>query len=157
LSKPTSSHAYGIGIIAMIVGLAIGISYYQLYYLPELTAKPKIAEAILNPKEETIINMIKGSSSPDQQDNFVPKLVHIQLEIDNKVIWDNIDDTPHTVTPDSGHEYTDKYSGKFGSVGVIKPGEKYEFLFTAPEVEIDYHCEPHPWMTGKLIITKARF
>jgi len=157
LSKPTSSHAYGIGIIAMIVGLAAGISYYQLYYLPELTAKPKISEEILNPTEETIINMIKGSDSPQQQDNFVPKLVNIQLEIDNKVVWENIDATPHTVTPDSGHEYTDKYSGKFGSVGVVKPGEKYEFLFTQPEVEIDYHCEPHPWMTGKIIITKARF
>jgi len=157
LSKPTSSHAYGIAIIAMIVGMAAGISYYQLYYLPELTAKPRISEEILNPHEETIINMIKGSSSPEQQDNFVPKLVNIQLGIDNKVIWDNIDDTPHTVTADSGHEYTDKYSGKFDSVGVVKPGEKYEFLFTEPEVEIDYHCEPHPWMKGKLIITKARF
>ena len=157
MSKPTSSHAYGIAIIAMIVGMAAGISYYQLYYLPELTAKPRISEEILNPHEETIINMIKGSSSPEQQDNFVPKLVNIQLGIDNKVIWDNIDDTPHTVTADSGHEYTDKYSGKFDSVGVVKPGEKYEFLFTEPEVEIDYHCEPHPWMKGKLIITKARF
>ena len=157
MSKPTSSHAYGIGIIAMIVGLAAGISYYQLYYLPELTAKPKISEEILNPHEETIINIIKGSSSPEQQDNFVPKLVNIQLGIDNMVIWENIDDTPHTVTADSGHEYTDKYSGKFSSIGVVKAGERYEFLFTQPEVEIDYHCEPHPWMKGKLIITKARF
>lgn len=157
MSKPTSSHAYGIGIIAVIVGLAAGISYYQLYYLPELTAKPKISEEILNPLEETIINMIKGSSNPEQQDSFVPKLVNIQLGIDNMVVWENIDDTPHTVTADSGHEYTDKYSGKFDSVGVVKPGEKYEFLFTEPEVEIDYHCEPHPWMKGKLIITKARF
>ena len=157
MSKPTSSHAYGIGIIAVIVGLAAGISYYQLYYLPELTAKPKISEEILNPLEGTIIDMIKGSSNPEQQDNFVPKLVNIQLGIDNMVVWENIDDTPHTVTADSGHEYTDKYSGKFGSVGVVKPGEIYEFLFTEPEVEIDYHCEPHPWMKGKLIITKARF
>lgn len=157
MSKPTSSHAYGIAIIAMIVGMAAGISYYQLFYLPELTAKPKISEEILNPHEETVINMIKGSSSPEQQDNFVPKLVNIQLGIDNKIVWKNIDDTPHTVTADAGHEYVDKYSGKFGSLGVVKPGEKYEFLFTAPEVEIDYHCEPHPWMKGKLIITKARF
>jgi len=155
LSKPTSSHAYGIGIIAMIVGLAVGISYYQLYYIPELTAKPKISEQILNPIEaENVINMIKGSASPEQQDNFVPKLVNIQLGIDNRIIWENIDETPHTVTPDTPFE--DKYSGKFGSVGVVKPGDKYEFLFTQ-DAEIEYHCEPHPWMTGKLVITKARF
>ena len=155
MSKPTSSHAYGIGIIAMIVGLAVGISYYQLYYIPELTAKPKISEQILNPIEaENVINMIKGSASPEQQDNFVPKLVNIQLGIDNRIIWENIDETPHTVTPDTPFE--DKYSGKFGSVGVVKPGDKYEFLFTQ-DAEIEYHCEPHPWMTGKLVITKARF
>lgn len=154
LSKPTSSHAYGIGIIAMIVGLAVGISYYQLYYLPELFAKPEVEEEILNPTRVTTINMILGSSSPEQQDNFVPKLVNIQLSFDNKLIWDNIDDTPHTVTPDE--PYKDSYSGEFGSHGVIKPGETYEFLFTEP-AEISYHCEPHPWMTGKLIITKVRF
>ena len=154
MSKPTSSHAYGIGIIAMIVGLAVGISYYQLYYIPELTAKPKIAEVVLNPIEESLINMIKGASRQEQQDNFVPKLVNIQLGINNKVIWENIDETAHTVTPDK--EFEDKYSGKFGSSGVIKPGTKYEFLFTEP-TEIDYHCEPHPWMKGKLIITEARF
>ena len=154
MSKPTSSHAYGIGIIAMIVGLAVGISYYQLYYIPELTAKPKIAEVVLNPVEESLINMIKGASRQEQQDNFVPKLVNIQLGINNKVIWENIDETAHTVTPDK--EFEDKYSGKFGSLGVVKPGTKYEFLFTEP-AEIEYHCEPHPWMKGKLIITEARF
>jgi len=141
----------------MIVGLAAGISYYQLYYLPELTAKPKISEEILNPQEETIINMIKGSSNKDQQDNFVPKLVNIQLGIDNKVIWSNIDDEAgHTVTPDPSFEFNDKYSGEFGSLGIVKQGEKYEFLFTE-ETEIEYHCDPHPWMTGKIVIKKARF
>lgn len=156
MSKPTSSHAYGIGIIAMIVGLAVGISYYQLFYLPELSAKPKISEEVLYPHEETVINMIKGSANKDQQDNFVPKLVNLQLGIDNKVVWENTDETPHTVTLDANTPFEDKYSGKFGSTGVVKPGEKYEFLFTQ-DAEIGYHCEPHPWMTGKVIVTKARF
>lgn len=156
MSKPTSSHAYGIGIIAMIVGLAAGISYYQLYYLPELNAKPKIAEEILNPTEEIVINMIKDSANKDQQDNFVPKLVNLQLGIDNKVVWENIDETPHTVTLDASTPFEDKYSGKFGSLGVVKPGEKYEFLFTQ-KAEIGYHCEPHPWMTGKIIVKESRF
>ena len=155
MSKPTSSHAYGIGIIAMIVGMAVGISYYQLFYVPELTAKPKIAEEILNPKEETQIHMVPGAANPQQQDNFIPKLVKdIQLGFNNKVTWENTDQTPHTVTPDT--PFKDLYSGDFGSKGVVKPGEKYEFLFTQ-ESEIAYHCEPHPWMKGKIIITKSRF
>ena len=41
-------------------------------------------------------------------------------------------------------------------LGVIKPGNTYEFLFTEPQ-EIPYHCEPHPWMTGKIIVEISRF
>ncbi len=139
----------------MIVGMAAGISYYQLYYIPELTAKPKIAEEVLNPPEVTEIKMVPGASNPQQQDNFIPKLVKdIQLSLNNKVGWENTDQTPHTVTPDT--PFKDKFSGDFGSPGVVMPGTKYEFLFTQP-AEISYHCEPHPWMKGKIIITEKRF
>ena len=139
----------------MIVGLAAGISYYQLYYIPELTAKPRIAEEVLNPVEESKIQMVPGSANPQQQDNFIPKLVKdIQLGLNNRVIWENMDQTPHTVTPDT--PFKDKYSGDFGSTGVVKPDMRYEFLFTE-EAEIEYHCEPHPWMKGKIIVTKSRF
>ena len=154
MSVPASSHAYGIGIMTVIIGMTIGITFYSVYYLPESLAKPAVAEHILNPVKETFIEMIIGSASADQQDNFVPKLVNIQLGIDNLVIWKNVDDTAHTVTPD--HRAEDSYSGTFGSSGVIKPGEEYQFLFTEDH-EIEYHCEPHPWMTGTIIVTKQRF
>ncbi|MEM4252549.1 MAG: plastocyanin/azurin family copper-binding protein [Candidatus Nitrosotenuis sp.] len=132
----------------------MGIGYYQMYYLPEESAKPSVSQEILEPVDVTKIDIIPGSALPDQKDNFVPKLVNIQLGIDNKVIWHNSDDTPHTVTPD--HNVADSYSGQFGSPGVIKAGETYEFLFTE-DIEIEYHCQPHPWMKGKLIVTKQRF
>ncbi len=154
LSSSSTSHAYGIGIITIIVGLSVGIVFYQMFYLPESMARPSVDEHILHPVKETVIDMIQGSANPNQQDNFVPKLVNIQLGIDNLVIWKNIDDTPHTVTPD--HRAEDSYSGPFGSSGVVKAGEEYEFLFTEAH-EIEYHCDPHPWMTGKLIVTKQRF
>ena len=73
---------------------------------------------------------------------------------DTVVYWTNDDETPHTVTPDHGHK--DGYSGQFGSDGVLKAGEVYDFLFTE-EGEIHYHCQPHPWMKGELVITKQRF
>ena len=154
LSTPTSSHAYGIGIITVIVGISISIIFYQMFYLPESLTKPSVAEEILEPVETTMIQMILGSANTNQQDNFIPKLVNIQLGLDNHVIWTNDDDTAHTVTPDTN--IADRYSGLFGSTGVIKPGETYEFLFTESN-EILYHCEPHPWMTGTLIITEQRF
>ena len=64
----------------MIIGLAAGISYYQLYYIPELTAKPKIAQEVLHPSlGGNVITILKGSENREQQDNFVPKLVNVQL------------------------------------------------------------------------------
>lgn len=154
MSEVTHSHAYGIGIITVIVGLSVGIGYYQMFYLPELSAKPSVDEHVLNPTESTEIEMIVGSADPNQQDNFVPKLLNIQLGIDNHIVWHNVDDVAHTVTPD--HKTEDTYSGEFGSTGVVMPGETYEFTFTEPH-EVPYHCQPHPWMTGTLIITHARF
>ena len=154
MSSSTTSHAYGIGVITVIVGLTVGIGFYQMFYLPESLAKPSVDEHILHPVKETIIEIIPGSASADQQDNFIPKLVNIQLGIDNHIIWKNLDDVPHTVTPD--HRMADSYSGDFGSPGVIKAGEEYEFLFTEDHI-VEYHCTPHPWMTGKLEITKQRF
>jgi plastocyanin len=154
LSQTTSSHAYGIGIITIVIGLSVSIGYYQMFYLPEQSAKPSVSEHILHPTEETIIKMIPGSASESQQDNFLPKLVNIQLGIDNHLIWINDDDVAHTVTPD--HRAEDSYSGAFGSTGVVMPGESYEFLFTE-DTEVTYHCQPHPWMTGTVIVTKQRF
>ncbi len=154
MSGTPSGHAYGIGIITVIVGLSAGLVFYQYFYIPESLAKPQVAEEILEPHETITIQIIEGSADPNQQDNFVPKLVNLQLGIDNHVVWENVDNTPHTVTPD--HKYEDEYSGMFGSDGVVMPGESYEFLFTQP-AEIPYHCEPHPWMKGTLEITKARF
>ncbi len=151
----TSSHAYGVGVIAIIIGASVGVVYYTSFYLPESLAKPQVDEEILEPVKSTIIEMILGSSNQEQQDNFMPKLVNIQLGIDNLVIWKNIDTTAHTVTPDD-ESLEDSYSGPFGSPGVVKPGESYEFTFTEP-VTFSYHCAPHPWMTGTLEIAKSRF
>lgn len=147
------SHAYGVGLISVIVGLSVGIIYYTGFYLPESLAKPSVSEGILNPEEIFVIDIVLGAVI-EGNENYVPNKPTITLEHDNLVKWINSDDTPHTVTPD--HRASDAYSGDFASPGVIMPGEEYEFLFTEPQ-EIPYHCEPHPWMTGTLKIEKGRF
>jgi len=154
-----SGSQYGVGLITLLVVASISIGYYQMFYLPEQLAKPDVDEHVLHPVKSTIIEMILGSSFADQQDTHGRNLIRVPLSIDNHVIWNNVDETAHTVTPD--HRYSDSYSGNFGSTGVVKPGESYEFLFTeAPPntpVTIDYHCDPHPWMTGTVVVGQARF
>ena len=153
MSKPTSSHAYGIGVITLIIGMSVSMVFYTSFYVPESLAKPSVSEHILNPESDFIIEIVPGAVI-DGNENYVPNKAKVLLGISNKVIWQNLDDTPHTVTPD--HRTSDAYSGDFGSIGVIKPGESFEFLFTDAQ-EILYHCEPHPWMTGKISIELSRF
>lgn len=148
MSNKTSSHAYGIVLIAVIVGAAVGIGYYQMYYIPEYNSKPHVDPRILNPGQITKIDIVKGSSNQDQQQNFVPKKIQVQLGVDNLVMWTNQDDVGHYVTPDKPHK--DSYSGQFGSE-VIMPGKKYTFLFTQ-EANIPYYCKVHPWMKGEIDI-----
>ena len=153
MSATPISHAYGIGLLTVIVGMSVGLIFYTGFYLPESLAKPSVSEHILEPKEIFEIEIVMGAVI-EGNENYVPNKPTVILEQDNHVIWINNDDTPHTVTPD--HRTSDSYSGDFGSPGVLKAGETYEFIFTEPQ-DIPYHCEPHPWMTGTISIEKGRF
>ncbi|MFB5624628.1 MAG: plastocyanin/azurin family copper-binding protein [Nitrosopumilus sp.] len=153
MSAPTSSHAYGIGMIALIIGMSASVVFYTSFYLPESLAKPSVSEHILNPEDTFIIEIVPGAVV-EGNPNYVPNKPVVTLEINNRVIWENNDDTAHTVTPD--HRHADSYSGDFGSSGVLKPGETYEFLFTEPQ-DVPYHCTPHPWMEGTISVELSRF
>ena len=153
MSTPTSSHAYGIGLIALIIGMSGTFVFYTSFYLPESLAKPSVDEHILHPEKSLLIEIVPGAVIEGNQ-NYVPNKADALLTINNLVVWENNDDTAHTVTPD--HRHSDSYSGDFGSEGVLKPGDTYEFLFTEPQ-EVHYHCQPHPWMTGSVIVEKSRF
>ena len=154
MSTPTSSHAYGVGLIALIVGMSAVTVFYTSFYLPESLAKPSVADHILHPEEEFFVIEIVPGAVIEGNDNYVPNDPTVLLTFTNNVQWVNNDDTAHTVTPD--HRHADGYSGDFGSTGVLKSGDTYEFLFTEPQ-EIHYHCQPHPWMTGSIVVEKSRF
>jgi plastocyanin len=139
--------------MAVIIGMSVSVVFYTSFYLPESMAKPSVAEHILNPEDEFVIEIVPGAVI-EGNENYVPNKASVLLGFTNKVVWQNNDDTAHTVTPD--HRQSDGYSGDFGSIGVLKPGDTYEFLFTE-EQEVPYHCQPHPWMTGKIIVEKSRF
>ena len=153
MSSPTSSHAYGIGVMAVIIAMSTFVVFYTSFYLPESMAKPSVSDHILHPEEDFIIEIVPGAVI-EGNENYVPNDATALLTFSNKVIWQNNDDTAHTVTPD--HRHADAYSGDFGSPGVMKPGESYEFIFTEPQ-QVPYHCQPHPWMTGTITVEKSRF
>ena len=152
VSATTSSHAYGIGVIALIIGMGASILFYTSFYLPESLEKPTVPDEILE-ADDFIISIIRGAVIDDGND-YLPKHSKVTLGINNNVYWQNFDDTGHTVTPE--HRYEDPYSNIFESEGIIKPGESFSFLFTEAAM-IEYRCTPHPWMTGTITIEENRF
>jgi plastocyanin len=152
-----TNNVAGISIMAFVVSVAISVGYYQFVYIPQATATPVVPEEVLNPAESVEISISVGSSQPSQTQNFVPKEMEGALGVSNKFVWTNKDSVPHTVTSDTG--YVDPVNGAFNSmdtIGLIPANEQFEFTFT--EVgEYPYHCEPHPWMTGKVTVSEGRF
>ncbi|HEY9386633.1 MAG TPA: plastocyanin/azurin family copper-binding protein [Nitrososphaeraceae archaeon] len=151
------NHAGGISIIAFVFAVVVSMAYYQFVYLPEVNARPTVSEEVLNPSGVTNVNIVEGSALPSQTQNYEPKEVTANLGESNKVVWTNQDTTAHTVTTDTG--YNDPINGEFDSmatIGLVLPQQTYEFTFTAAG-EYPYHCEPHPWMTGKVTVERGRF
>ncbi len=151
------NHAGGISLVTFVVAVAVSIGYYQFVYVPQANAKPHLKEEILNPPEVTHVEIAEGSANPSQVKNFTPIEARGTIEISNKVIWTNKDVVPHTVTTDDG--YVDIINGKFDSLaneeggGFVMPGKEFSFTFTKVG-DYAYHCEPHPWMKGKIVIVE---
>ncbi|HEY7226576.1 MAG TPA: plastocyanin/azurin family copper-binding protein [Nitrososphaeraceae archaeon] len=150
-----NNQAAGISIVAFIIAVTASMAYYQFVYTKEANAKPQLPAEVLNPADSVKVSILQGSSQPSQQKNFEPKEVRGTLGINNKIIWTNTDTTAHSVTSDN--QYKDQINGPFNSIdsiGLVLPQKTYEFTFTK-DGEYAYHCEPHPWMTGKVIIVKS--
>jgi plastocyanin len=67
----------------------------------------------------------------------------VTLSPGTKVTWVNKDSTDHTVTSD--------VAGGALASPFIKPGESWSFSFM-PEVTYRYHCAPHPYMQGTIVV-----
>ncbi len=154
------NHAGGISIITFIVAVAVSLGYYQFIYIPQANAKPILPDNVLHPPKTTNIKIWAGASNPTQQRNFDPKSVRVSLGVDSKIVWTNTDSVAHTVTSDN--KYVDLISGPFNSLehldttgnGFVNPGKTFEFIFTT-DGDYSYHCEPHPWMQGKISVVRS--
>jgi plastocyanin len=153
------NHAGGIAMVAFIVALAVSMTYYQFIYIPQANAKPILPEEVLNPESSFRVTISPGSSLEANPEFFVPADVRTTIGIDSRVIWENEDTVPHTVTSDDG--YVDQINGPFNSLeqqesvpgGFVREGMTFEFVFTKVG-NYAYHCEPHPWMQGSIEVVE---
>ncbi len=155
MERSQQANIGGLAIIFFIIAIAISFAFYQFVFLKEINLKPTVPEAVANPPESLKLHIAEGAGLPTNPEFFVPADGRATLGENNKVIWENHDGTPHSVTTDN--DYHDPLSGKFDSletIGLVPPGGTFEFVFTQ-EGEYPYHCEPHPWMTGKVTIIES--
>jgi plastocyanin len=141
-------------LLALLIVVSMGTFwYFQFDYLPRITAIEVVPENIANPTENVKVDIVKGAYNPSQKDNYVPKEITIVLGKNNKIIWTNSDEVAHTVTADPGQ------SGSFVTTATrsnfMQGGDKWEFVFTKPGTW-NYHCEPHPYMKGTVIVTEGQ-
>jgi len=106
-----------------------------------------ILAMVISVQEPVTVNVdiLPGSASPLQEENLSPKVIKVVIGLNNTIRWNNIDDTPHTLTPDH------MYNGFSKGTGLLKPGESEERTFEIPGV-YQYHGEPGPWITGTIIV-----
>ena len=65
----------------------------------------------------------------------------VRVRAGERVTWINCDEDGHTSTADGG-EWTSP---------LLAPGDAFTRTFPAPG-EFPYHCEPHPFMVGRVIV-----
>jgi amicyanin len=72
---------------------------------------------------------------------FGPKAITVKAG--TTVTWTNTDGVKHTVTSDSGNTLKSDLFGR---------GETFSYTFMTAGT-YSYHCEPHPYMKGTVVVT----
>ena len=93
------------------------------------------------PPGSQIVNIVVGSSSPTNPKFYDPQSVSIKAG--TVVIWNNYDNSLHTVTFVT--------AGLYDS-GIILPQHSVSNLFSNQGV-FNYYCKIHPYMTGQLAVS----
>jgi amicyanin len=74
-----------------------------------------------------------------QQFSFQP--AEVRVRAGERVTWLNCDPDPHTSTADNGE----------WASPLLAAGQSFTQTF-ATVGQFDYHCVPHPFMTGRVVV-----
>ena len=69
----------------------------------------------------------------------------VRINAGDTVVWTNRDAIPHTATADN----------KSSDTGILESGETSKAITFVKAGEYLYHCVPHPWMKGKVVVVEG--
>ncbi|MDE1861729.1 MAG: cupredoxin domain-containing protein [Thaumarchaeota archaeon] len=143
--------------VIFVASMAVGIGSYtafgfmgpgaqfSLHSQNETNATMTNNTAVL-PNAPVINVLIAAKAYVKGNPNFTPDVVTVPKG--DIITWTNNDTVPHTVT-------SAKDAGATFDSGLIAPGKTFSLDTSKLNgTEYDYMCTVHPYMTGKIIITK---
>jgi len=89
-----------------------------------------------------VVVIISPGASLNPRLGFTPSLIKLVIGVNNTVIWKNEDSDWHTA-----HSNIPEFDSK-----MIPPGASFTHTFQRSG-SFPYHCDPHPWMTGLVIVS----
>jgi plastocyanin len=88
-----------------------------------------------------VVVIMPAGSAENPRLSFTPSLIKLVIGVNNTVIWKNEDVEWHTA-----HSNIPEFDSK-----MIPPGTSFAHTFLRAG-SYPYHCDPHPWMTGLVIV-----
>lgn len=131
--------------IVQVAPLAYGQTV-ETYNNKTVVNPPREISAINNTFTPTNITIVAGSSSPKNENHFVPPVLHTNEG--TTVTWTNEDSALHTVvsrTHAAGSSFPEFDSEYIG------PNDTFKYTFSTAGT-FDYYCVLHPFMKGKVVV-----
>ena len=95
-----------------------------------------------SPQEQNVVLVLMSRGSSENVSlGFEPATVTLVLGVNNTITWKNEDTDWHTA-----HSNIPEFDS-----GLIPPGGSFTHFFNRAGI-YPYHCDPHPWMTGIVVV-----
>jgi nitrite reductase (NO-forming) len=142
----THADAGMIGVLVVLPSASSGSSTTATSTLSSSSQSPTSTTASTSTSPfGSMVAILPNAGANLSSKGYGPDVVHVTIGVNNTVMWTNNDNTPHTVTSDSG---------LFDS-GAIAAGQSWSYTFTTPGT-YHYHCAYHYWMTGTVIVSAGK-
>ena len=155
----TSGRRFGKGLLIVIITLAVGAAIVVPFFDAMFKNPPPVTQIRVPPPPNeqpqtggpTVISIqrgaaVQGSPDYDPDDGQVPT-----KGPGSEIVWDNLDNVPHTATSGTGNSDPDK--GSIFDTGIIMASEKSDNIVLKGASEgdvINYFCSIHEYMKGQL-------
>lgn len=129
-------------VVVVLISVVLTFAFYDLYmYNVYVTNRYLGNNPTAGNQIQIVVVIIPPGAGSNPRLGFEPATISIVIGMNNTIIWKNEDSTWHTA-----HSNVPEFYSNY-----IEPGGNFTHTFQHPGI-YPYHCDPHPWMTGKVTV-----